>query len=346
MDRAKARAFVDEFMTLTSGATTIGLLAIADRSGLLRSMRGQPLRPIEEVASEAGLDLRYTLEILSGLAAARIVDYDPITEGFALSDEHAAVLADDASPYSMTGWLDMIPAAFGQIDGITQAVERGGGVPFEDFDPSMVRGIDRGARPSMRLLLTRRWLPTMPDIVERLEAGGRVADIGCGSGSAVVAMASAFPNAEVIGFDISPQSIERATSSERPPNATFVLGDSTELTKRGRFDLVTAFDVVHDLARPAIVLADINRSISDGGAFMMMEPRIQDDLADNINDRAAALYGISTLHCMTQSLAQGGAGLGAAAGPAVIENLCRQAGFTSFEELPIDNPFSAFFRAG
>lgn len=344
MDRKKTLAFIDLFTTMAAGATTIGLLAVADRTGLLRSMTGKPPRSVDEIADEAQLDPRYTKEILSGLVAAGVIDYTPAEQTFALSDEHAAVISDDTSPYSMAGWLDMLPAALDHTDEIATAAVDGGGVPFAAFGERMVTGIDRASTPSMTILLTRRWLPTMPDVVDRLTAGGRVADIGCGSGSAVRAMAHAYPDASVVGFDIDPRSIERANASVPPPNASFVVGGAHTMADSGPFDLVTSFDVIHDLSDPLGVLQEVRRSMADGGVFLMMEPRISAHLEENLNDRAALLYGISTFHCMTQSLAGSGAGLGAAWGPVAAEDMCRTAGFTSFEELPIENPFSAFFR--
>ena len=344
MDRKKTLAFIDQFTTMAAGATTIGLLAVADRTGLLRSMAGKPARSVDEIAADAQLDPRYTTEILSGLVAAGVIDYLPSELTFSLSDEHAAVISDDTSPYSMAGWLDMLPAALDHTDEIAAAVVDGGGIPFTAFGERMVTGIDRASTPSMTILLTKRWLPTMPDIVERLAVGGRIADVGCGSGSAVRAMAHAYPNASVVGFDIDPRSIERANASSEQPNASFVVGGADAMADHGPFDLVTSFDVVHDLSDPLGVLQEIRRSMADSGVLLMMEPRISAHLEENLNDRAALLYGISTFHCMTQSLAQSGAGLGAAWGPAAAEDMCRAAGFTSFKELSIENPFSAFFR--
>jgi 2-polyprenyl-3-methyl-5-hydroxy-6-metoxy-1,4-benzoquinol methylase len=346
VDRDKALEFIDRFTTIAAGATTIGLLAVADRTGLLRSMAGKPARTVDVIAADAGLDRRYTREILSGLVAAGILDYSPADAAFALSDEHATVIADDASPYSMTGWLDMLPAALDHTDEIAAATRDGGGVPFASFGEAMVTGIDRASTPSMTILLTRKWLPTMPDVVEHLATGGRIADIGCGSGSAVRAMARAYPLASVVGFDIDERSIQKAIANTAEPNASFVVGGADAIDQGEAFDLVTMFDVVHDLSDPLGVLQQIRGSISAKGVLLMMEPRIAANLEDNINDRATLLYGISTFHCMTQSLAGSGAGLGAAWGPAAAQELCEAAGFTSFEELPIENPFSAFFRVG
>jgi 2-polyprenyl-3-methyl-5-hydroxy-6-metoxy-1,4-benzoquinol methylase len=244
----------------------------------------------------------------------------------------------------MAGWLDMIPAALVHIDDIVQAARHGGGVAFEDFGERMIQGIDRGNRPSMMLLLARRWLASMPDVVERLADGGRIADLGCGSGAAVKAMASAYPNASVTGYDISPASIDRAQATTTQENARFVTGGAEAMAGDGPFDLVTALDVIHDLADPGAALHAVRASLGPDGVLFMMEPRIDADLENNRHDRAAMLYGFSTLHCMTQSLANNGAGLGAAWGPTAARELCEKVGFTSFVELSIDNPYSAFFR--
>lgn len=344
MDREKARAFVDRFVTFASGATTIGLLAVADRTGLLTTMAGHAPATAAAFAERAGTDPRYTLEILNGLVAAGVVDFDSEQRTYRLPDEHAAVIADDSSPYSMTGWLDMIPTALAHTERITEVTASGGGIHFSEFGDRMVSGIDRGNRPSMTVLLTRRWLPTMPDVVDRLRAGATVADIGCGSGAAVAAIADAYPQTRVVGFDISADSIARARASTSATNASFVVAGPEAMADHGPFDLVTALDVIHDLAEPQMALESIRASLAPDGTLLMMEPRIGGSPADNRNDRAALLYGISTFHCMTQSLAVGGAGLGAAWGKEAAHELCMTAGFTSFDELPIDNPFSSFFR--
>lgn len=345
LDRDKATAFVEQVTRFAAGATTIGLLAIADRTGLLQSMNGAEPRTATETALRAGTDERYTREILSGLVAAGVVDYDAADKTFLLPDEHAAVVADDRSPYSMSGWFDMIPEAITHLDEIAEATRSGGGVSFEEFSERMTIGIDRANGPSMTFLLTRRWLAAMPDVVEKLEQGALVADIGCGSGAAIAAMAHAYPNSEFIGYDIDELSIERAKlRTQDLDNARFECRGWDALPDRAPFDLITTFDVVHDLASPHDAVAAIRSSIHNDGTYFLMEPRCSPALEDNLNERAALLYGVSTFYCLTQSLARGGAGLGAAWGPYQAEQLCRSAGFSAFEELPIDNPFSSFYR--
>lgn len=346
MDRDRIWQFMERMTGFAAGFTTLGLLSLADRTGILEALAGGGPLGVEAVGQSAGVDRRYAEEILSGLAVAGVVGYDPSSETFSLPEEHAAVVADDTSPYSLAGYLDMLPAMVAQLPALTEAVESGGGVPFPEYGPRAVLGIERANSPGTRVLLARRWLTTMPDVVEKLERGARVADIGCGTGTAALTMAEAFPASEVVGVDIDEGSIERAGERLKEAgmdNVSFHVGEAASLT--GSFDLITAFDVVHDMARPLETLGQIRSALADDGVMLMMEPNVSSDLEDDIGkDQAALVYGMSTMFCLSQSLSQGGAGLGAAWGPRRAEELCREAGFTEFTRLPIENPFSAFYR--
>jgi SAM-dependent methyltransferase len=345
MDRQRIAAFLDTFVGYASGATTIGLLAVADRSGLLSWLAEHDSGTVEEIAEGADLNARYVREILSGLVAAGALEYSPDKAVFALPPEHALFLADETSPYFMGGYLDMVPALMHQVDEIVEATRHGGGVAFEEFGDDLVRGIDRGNSPSQRVFLVSRWLPAVAGLIEDLRSGIRVTDVGCGTGTAARLIAEAFPNSTVVGYDVWPDSIDIARSrGEEPGNLTFEVSSVDDIPVEPPFDLVTAFDVIHDLADPLAGLIRIRESLSEGGRFLMMEPNVSSSLEDNLNDRAALLYGLSTLHCMTQSLAQGGEGLGAAWGREVAEDYAGRAGFGSFQPLDeITNKFSAFY---
>ncbi|MGA7228966.1 MAG: class I SAM-dependent methyltransferase [Acidimicrobiia bacterium] len=345
LDRRRIEEFLDKFVSIAAGATTIGLLALADRSGLSEYLSAHPDGTAVQIAAGAGLEERYVREIMSGLAAAGVVDYDADTMQFHLPPEHALFIADETSPYFMGGYFDMIPGGMGHIDEIADAVRHGGGVLFDQFGARMIRGIERGNAPSQRVFLTGRWLAAVPGLVERLESGIRVADVGCGTGTAAIEMARAFPESSVIGFDASEESIEMARSNadalanlsfEHAGAAAFPIGDG--------FGLITTFDVVHDLVDPLAALTRIREALDDQGVYLMMEPNLSSKLEDNLDPRGALFYGVSTLHCMTQSLAQGGPGLGAAWGRQNAAELAKEAGFTSFEPLErITNRFSAFY---
>ncbi len=345
MDRGKVDAFLARFVELASGATTIGLLAVADRSGLSLHLGRAGGGTAAEIAGDAGLDQRYVREILSGLAAAGVVVYDPVSTRFDLPPEHALFLADETSPYFMAGFLDMIPLFMSQIDGVAEATVNGGGVSFEAYGEAVIRAIARAQTPSQRTFLVARWLPAVPGLVPRLETGSRVADVGCGTGTAVIIMGGAYPNSSVLGFDVSAASI--ATARERAAglgNVRFAALDVEELPTDPPFDLITSFDVIHDLIDPRSALRRIREALARDGVFLMMEPNAGSNLEENLTPRGAMLYGTSTLHCMTQSLAKGGAGLGAAWGRQQAETMAGEAGFSSFEPLDgISNQFSAFY---
>jgi SAM-dependent methyltransferase len=345
MDRQRIEAFLDRFVGYAAGATTIGLLAVADRSGLLSWLGEHPSGTAEEIARGAGLETRYVEEIMSGLTAAGAVEYDPEGRVFSLPPEHALFLSNEESPYYMCGWLDLIPSVMTQLDGITDATRHGGGVGFEKFGEAVIRGIDRGNGPSQRVFLTSRWLPAVPGLVDKLESGARVADVGCGSGTAAILMAEKYPRSHVLGFDVSPESLDLARSrSQSIGNVEFAAYPVEAIPSNPPYDLVTSFDVIHDLVDPLAGLRRIRESLAVDGRFLMMEPNASSHLENNLSDRGALLYGVSSLHCMTQSLARGGAGLGTAWGWELAEDYAIRAGFRSFQLLgQIANKFSAFY---
>jgi ubiquinone/menaquinone biosynthesis C-methylase UbiE len=344
MDRERVANFLDRFVGYAAGATTMALLAVADRTGLLDWMAVTGSGTAEEIAEGAGLEIRYVREILSGLSAAGAVEWDPDAGTFTLPPEHALFLANEDSPYCMGGWIDMVPTLMAQIDGVARATREGGGVAFTEFGEDIVRGIDRGNTPSQMSFLVNRWLPAIPGLMDRLTDGIRVGDVGCGTGTAAALMASAFPSSHVTGFDISPHSLEIARHRSSTPNLEFVEAAAESIPVKPPFDLVTTFDVIHDLADPLAGLARIRAALSEGGQYLMMEPNAATRLEDNLHDRGALLYGVSTLHCMTQSLAVGGEGLGAAWGREMAAEYAHRAGFSTFTVLDdITNKFSAFY---
>ena len=347
MDKNAIRAFMGRFMELTTGAAVMGVVAVADRIGLFARMAGRPPATLAEVAAYTGLDARYLEEILATLAAAGVIEYDAGARTYVLPEAHAVCLADETSPYCLAGWAQMVPALYRAIPGVARACSEGGGVPFSEFGPEMVEGIARANGPGTRILLTRKWLPAMSDVVARLAAGIRVADVGCGSGEAALAMARAYPASEITGFDVDSHSVERARKAAGEAglgNVRFERCSGDAIPCEPGFDLVTTFDVVHDLVDPSAVLRRIRAALRAGGTYLMVEPVAGDELADNLHPAGALTYAMSTLHCMTQSLAHGGAGLGAAWGPRRAEAYCCEAGFSGFERLPVDNPFNAFYR--
>ncbi len=347
MDRDAIQAFMERFMEMVTGAAVLGIVGLGDRTGLFAGLAGQGPLTLAQIVERTGLNERYLREALASLAAAEILSYDASAGTYLLPDEHAACLADETSPYFLAGWAQMIRGVNGVMPGLERAWREGGGVPYSDYDEDMAAGIDRTNSPGMRVLLTRKWLPAMPDVVARLEEGIAVADVGCGSGTSSIAMAKTYPHSSVLGIDVDPTSIARArrnAETEALPNLKFEEMDAGSLPQEPGFDLITTFDVIHDLARPRAVLGQIRQALAPGGAYLMVEPNAKDSLEENLGREGALLYAISTMYCTTVSLAHDGEGLGAAWGPALAEKLCREAGFGSFERLEIRNPFNAFYR--
>ncbi|HEX6302273.1 MAG TPA: class I SAM-dependent methyltransferase [Acidimicrobiia bacterium] len=345
MDRTRIAEFLDRFVEYASGATTMALLSVADRSGLLFWLGEHHSGTVDEISEGAQLEARYVKEILSGLAAAGAVEYDPETQEFMMPPEHALFLADESSPYCMGGWLDMVPALMAQVDGVAHATRHGGGVPFEDYGAAMISGIDRGNSPSQKVFLANRWIPAVPGLTDRLTSGIRVADVGCGSGTVPILVAEAFPASTVFGFDMSEAALQVARKrGDSISNLKFEQSSADSIPIDPSFDLITAFDVIHDLADPLAGLTRIREALAPEGRFLMMEPNASTHLENNLDHHGALLYGISAMHCMTQSLAVGGEGVGAAWGREMAEDYARRAGFTRFEPLEdIENKFSAFY---
>jgi ubiquinone/menaquinone biosynthesis C-methylase UbiE len=249
----------------------------------------------------------------------------------------------------MGGLFTMVPVLLRIAPDVATAFERGGGVPFEKFGSDGVNGLDLMNRGQYEQRLTNYWLKSLPDVKARLEAGGRALDVGCGAGRVSVALAKAFPKATVVGLDPDRESIRQAeaaaTAAGLSGRVSFVAANTGNLDGGDGFDLITACDCIHDFAAPLLTLKQIRTLLKPDGTLFIIEPRAADQLEDNINPIATMLYGFSIFHCMTQSLAQGGPGLGTCMGPARTEALLREAGFHAFQQLDIKSPTNLFYAA-
>jgi ubiquinone/menaquinone biosynthesis C-methylase UbiE len=324
------------------------MIYIGDRVGLFKAMAGAGPLSVAETATKTGLQERYVREWLSAMAAAGIVEYDTATERFTLPEEHAAVLADENSPSFLAGFFQNTPAMMTTAPRVAEAFIKGGGVPFSECGPDVIAGIDRSNRAQYQYHLVKRWLPTMPEVVARLEAGARVADIGCGSGYPSVLMAQAFPQSRFYGFDVSEESLERARADAQKKGVAdrveFLRISATAIPETPKFDLITSFDTIHDMVNPRGALRAIRRALADDGTYFMVEPKAGDTLAENLNPMGAMMYSMSTLHCLTVSLAHGGEGIGTAIGPRKVRELVEEAGFTRLRRLPIEHLAQAFYE--
>jgi SAM-dependent methyltransferase len=350
--RASDQERVEQFAGRLLGVYTDSLVALmidlASRTGLLDALAVGP-GTSHGLADRAGLHERYVRECLGALVTAGIVAYEPGPRRYLLPAEHAACLTGGGS-------LDLAPMArvgtvlAGHVGAVARAFRDGGGVPYEAFRPEFTDMMDGVSRGLMDSQLVDGILPLAGDLVDRLAAGIRVADLGCGTGHAVTVMARAFPRSTFVGYDLAADAIDAARAEAAAAgltNAMFETLDVAALPADPPLDAVCAFDAIHDQADPAGVLARTRAALVPGGTFLMMDVKAASDVEDNLgNPFAPWLYGVSTLHCTTVSLAQGGAGLGAVWGERVARQMLADAGFVdvTVHDVP-DDPFDVVYVA-
>jgi ubiquinone/menaquinone biosynthesis C-methylase UbiE len=344
MDREKTKAAAEQLFRDMAGAMTAGLVYVGTRAGLFRAMQGKGPMRLDDVVRASGMQPRYVEEWLKGMASAGYLAYDPRARTFTLSDEHAYFLASEGSDHFAGGMFEMVPVLMRVAPKVAQAFEKGGGVPFEEFGPDCVAALDLINRGMYEHRFTDYWLKSLPDVVAKLQRGGRMLDVGCGSGRVCIAFARAFPRAEIAGIDPDAQSIERARTAAAGLPIRFEVATTAEF-EDGAFDLVTICDCVHDLAEPVTTLKEIRALLKPEGTLFIVEPKAADRLEDNLNPVATMFYGFSVFHCMTQSLARGGPGLGTCMGPAITEKLLGDAGFTGFRVLEVKSQVNLFYAA-
>jgi len=346
-DKDKAEQFLFQVVSDVGTAIHGALSWIGDRLGLFATLAASGPVTVEELAARTKLNARYLREWLNAMAAAQYLEYDAATERYTLPPEHATALADERSPFHLGGFLEMIVPAVSQAPRVLEAFRTGGGVPQNAYAPEMFEAIERGTAPWYEHKLVQEWLPAMPQVEAALAGGGSAVDVGCGSGRAVITLARAFPKARVHGYDNHPGSVERARANGRAAGLAervhFDVVDGARMPALD-FDLVTTFDVVHDSADPAALLRGIRRALAASGTYLMLEMNCSPHVAEHVNPIGRFAYSVSTLYCMTQSLAAGGAGLGAGMGEAKARELAAEAGFGHFRKLPIEDPFSVLYE--
>jgi len=341
VDKEKSRQALDKVFRDLAGAMTAGMVYVGVKTGLFRIMAGKGAMSAPDVVRISGLTPRYVEEWLKGMVAAGYLDYDPAAQTYALPEEHAYFLASDDSDHFVGGLFAMVPPLMRVAPEVARAFAEGGGVRFEDFGPDCVSALDLVNRGQYESRFADYWMKSLPEAAARLGAGGRALDVGCGSGRVCIALAKAFPQAEIVGVDADATSIQRARDSNT--TARFVVGDVSSI--QGQFDFIGLCDVLHDLAEPLKTLRQARALLKPDGTLFIVEPKAADRLEDNRNPVAATFYGFSLFHCMTQSLARGGPGLGTCLGPAATEALVRQAGYTRFRRLDIKSLTNLFYSA-
>jgi 2-polyprenyl-3-methyl-5-hydroxy-6-metoxy-1,4-benzoquinol methylase len=347
LDWGKVKEFAGVMMNDLGAAMQGALTYIGDRLGIFKALADAGPVTTREFAERTGLNERYLREWLGAMTAAKYIQYEASTGRYSMSPEHAMILADDNSPFFMGGFMQMIVPEVAMAPKLLDSFRTGRGLPQSEYPPEVFEAIERGSAPMYRHSLLRKWIPAMPQVVERLKAGGTALDVGCGSGRAVIALASAFPEARIHGYDAHHGSIERARANAQAAGvaerATFDVVDCTRLPAQS-FDFISTFDVVHDSVDPVGLLKSIRRALKPDGTYLMVEVNVSNRPEDNINPMGRMMYSASTLYCMTVSLAHGGAGLGALMGEPKAREMAEEAGFTRFQRLPVKDAFSVLYE--
>lgn len=340
--------FEEYMLDVMNKAATALMLSVGHRTKLFDSMYDCTSMTSQQLAEKSNLNERYVREWLGAMVTGKIVDYDPSNKTYSLSEEKAKFLSRDGS-YNFASSMQWIPALAYVEDEIVKCFEKGGGVPYESyhrFHAVMAEESSQTVLPA----LVHSILPLVPGLVEDLKGGIRVLDVGCGSGRALNLMAKNFPNSQFTGYDFSKEAIDYATSESEKlgnKNTSFQIQDVEHFPASEKFDLVTAFDAIHDQAAPAKVLQNIRGAVKEQGIFLMQDIGSSSQLENNkTHPLGPFLYTVSCLHCMTVSLALNGHGLGAMWGKEKATEMLNEAGFSKVDvkQLPHD-PINYYYIA-
>jgi len=347
INEQRAEAFAEKMLGVLDGASLALLISVGHQTGLFEALSGLGPATSTQIARAATLDERYVREWLGGMVVGEVVEYDPTSGTYTFPAEHAAFTTEAAGPDNLAFFTQYV-GLMGTIQPeIVRVFREGGGVPYGAYDNFQTIQRDETARVYDAALVDAI-LPLAPVVVERLEAGVDVLDVGTGAGHAVNIMARAFPNSRFVGIDLSEEGIRlgRAEAHEWGlDNVTFEVADAAAVT--GVYDLITAFDSIHDQAQPTKVLAAIADALADGGVFLMGDIAMSSNLEDNVgNPLAATVFAFSVFHCLTVSLAYGGEGLGTAWGEQLAREMLRKAGFADVQTAQIDgDPLNIYYVA-
>jgi 2-polyprenyl-3-methyl-5-hydroxy-6-metoxy-1,4-benzoquinol methylase len=345
MDHSKVEAFLGQFVTDLGATGAAGQVVIGHRLGLYGSLAEGPATD-DQFAERTGCARRYLTEWLRGQAAGGYVTYDPATGEFSLTEEQAFCLADPNGPNLPAAFLTVLGYLRAERE-ITEAFRTGEGFGWHRHDDDVFVGVDAFFRPGYVAALVPEWIPALEGVEEKLIAGARVADLGCGLGSTSVLMAQAYRRTTVVGSDYHAESIDQARKNAADAGVgdrvTFEVATAQTFTGSG-YDLVTMFDALHDMGDPVGAARRIHEALAPDGTWLLVEPFASDRVEDNLNPVGRLYYAGSTFLCVPNGLSQsGGHSLGAQAGEAAVREVVTQAGFTHFRRAA-QTPFNLVYE--
>jgi SAM-dependent methyltransferase len=347
-DPEKLNALMGRLIGDLGAIATGALVLLGDKLGIYKAMGdGKAVTP-EELAAKTGLNERYLREWLSAQAAAGYVDYNAKSKKFKLTPEQACAFADEGGPAFFAGAFEVGQCMWLDEPKIEAAFKSGGGVGWHEHSQCLFRGTERFFRPGYNNHLVSQWIPALKGVKEKLEKGAKVADVGCGHGASTILMALAYPNSKFFAYDYHAPSIARAKQLAKEAGVdkriTFAQATAKDFPAK-EYDLVAFFDCLHDMGDPIGAGKHVKDTLAKNGAWMIVEPYANDDLADNLNPIGRIYYAASTFICTPASRSQEiGLGLGAQAGESRLKKVVKDAGFTKFRRAT-ETPFNLVFEA-
>jgi SAM-dependent methyltransferase len=348
LDGEKLMQFVFRAVDEVGATLNSALVVWGDKLGLYRALAGSGGLSPSELAERTGTAERYVREWLNAQAAGGFVAYDADSGLYSLPPEQTVALTDPSSPAYLPGFFQIALGSVIDSPRIMEAARSGEGIAWGDHVHDVHDGCERFFRPSYNAHLIAEWLPALDGVVEKLERGARVADVGCGHGASTILMAQAFPNSTFAGSDYHDGSIETARQRAQEAGVSDrVTFDAKPAAAYGGtdYDLVTVFDCLHDMGDPVGAARHVRSTLKPDGTWMIVEPAAGDRVEDNLNPVGRAYYAFSTLLCTPASLSQEvGLALGAQAGEARIRDVVEAGGFTRFRRVA-ETPFNLVFEA-
>ena len=347
LDMDKLHAFIGQFVGDLGAAGHAGMVVIGERLGLYKALASGPMTS-SELAARTGTDERYLREWLASQAAGGYISYDEAAKRFSLNEEQAFALANPDGPVYLPGAFELALGALAAVPRIAEAFRTGAGMGWHEHDDGVFHGCEKFFRPNYAGNLVSAWIPALQDVKEKLEAGARVADVGCGKGASTLLMAKAYPKSQFFGFDYHDKSIEAARESARreglAEQVSFEVNNAKGYPGKN-YDFVAVFDCLHDMGDPIGAAGHVRQSLSKDGTWMIVEPFAKDQLKDNFNPLGRMYYSFSTLLCTPCSRSQEvGLCLGAQAGEARIREVVNSAGFSRFRRAT-ETPFNIVYEA-
>ena len=347
LDMNKLNVFIGQFVTDLGAAVHAGMVVIGEKLGLYKALVGEPMSSAQ-LAAKTKTDERYLREWLASQAAGGYITYNEKTNKFSLTEEQAFTLVNEDSPAYLPGAFELALGSLAAVPRIAESFRTGDGMGWHEHVDGVFHGCEKFFRPGYAANLVSAWIPALSDVQAKLEAGARVADVGCGKGASTLLMAKAFPKSRFFGFDYHDKSIEAARESAKrngvADHVTFNVARAKEFPGKD-YDFVAVFDCLHDMGDPVGAAAHVRQSLAEDGTWMIVEPFANDQLKDNLNPVGRVYYSFSTLLCTPCSRSQEvGLCLGAQAGETRIREVVTAAGLNRFRRAT-ETPFNIVYEA-